>query len=419
MPTSVGAGSRPGPNLEAALRGLVGEAREYARLRGRASVRASLQRVVDEAAVTLPAATRQQVAGAVGAPDDRQTPLFTWTALLAECRKAVEDDIVSRTGRLREIAARAGFLIDPALIGRILGALDEDPEAIQDLGALLDRRRAMSLLEAEADRRETEIRRRWEASREEVASRLGGGAAEAAEGALRTGDLLPLADALDQLAAGKSRAAGEQDRLGAERAALDAAIASAREVLAPEEVAWAGALVARAPRRVDGEEARTAWSAALREIAGCLQEIVAARREAIAILEEALGEQAGGPPATAYRRLVLLIEALRERRAAAEGRLEAARRTCAEAEWDLSRAVWEEGALASAASMIEARRCFLDCHRAKEATDEEALGRVAERTAFVAARVRLEAAWGRRFLERHGAGVVAPPRGPAPRRMTT
>jgi hypothetical protein len=395
-------------DLDAALQALATAGRDYARLRTRETLRSSLQRVLEEAAVTLPAAVRQRLDRALGETEATRAPLVEWIALLAESRRALEDDVGGRIGRAREGMARGGFLLDPAALGKILAALAEDPASIPDLAGVLERRRALSLAEAEIDRRETELRRAWERAAREASATVGTAAVEAAEGGLKAGDPLPAAEALDELVAVQARARAGHDPLAEARAGCEAAIDAAIAFLSPTEIDWVRAALARCPRGAPpgggagaDEAVLAGWKGALRHVQDGLGELMAARRSVIEGIERWMGG-AEGLQAAGYRRLLLLIEAFRERRAAADGRLEEARRRCLEAEWELSRAVWEDGGLASPPALFEARRAFLDCHRARPLAAEAGVLEIARATARAAARVRLEASWRRRWLLRHG-----------------
>lgn len=421
----------PGARLDAGLQGLGAAAREYARRRDRGAVRASLERVLEEAAASLPGALRQELATAAAGPA-AATPLLAWIALLARSRSVLEADLETRLGRLREAAGRAGFLLDPPVLERLLEALAEDPAGIPDLKGLLDRRRGLSLVEAEIERRAADLARRYKAVRSAVAAAAGDDAAARAEAALRDGDLLPAAEALETAAAAGDGAAGAAggaagargasgagpaDPLARARAALRETAAAAG-FLAPEESAWVEAILGAAPAAAGGGSAAAGspaagdWIEALGKARECVEDLEAARRAAAGRIAAALGD--GGAPAglTGGRGLRSAAAALWRRLAAGRGDLEAARRRCLEAEWDLSRAVWDDGGLASAPALLQARRAFLECHRVRDLAGVAALETAVDEAGRAAARVRLEASWRRRWLERR-AHAAGPARGTA------
>jgi len=99
--------SRTRPDPGRALGRLVAAVGEYARLRTRQALGATLKRVTDEAAITLPADLRQQIDRAVSG-QGQATALLKWITLLAESRKVLEADLDARGARLRESVRGAG-----------------------------------------------------------------------------------------------------------------------------------------------------------------------------------------------------------------------------------------------------------------------------------------------------------------------
>ena len=395
--------SRTRPDPGRALGRLVAAVGEYARLRTRQALGATLKRVTDEAAITLPADLRQQIDRAVSG-QGQATALLKWITLLAESRKVLEADLEARGARLRESVRRSGALIDGRILEKALAAVGEVGSSLADLGALLDRRRAVTLVQAEIERREEEIRLRWRKARETAQTVIGQEAVQAADAGLASEDLLPVAEALDEIDARSSGEADAPDPLSKARADLVRALDASQDFLAPRERDWVRRALSICPagNASVGEAALSSWVSTLGEIGRGLESLVAARQQTVARLEECLGD-AGTPPVGAgYERLSLLIEALGQKRCAAEARREMAGRQLLEAEYDLSRAIWEDGAWASASALREGRQAFLECHRARELQDEETVLSAGRRIAGAAARVRTEASWRRRWLLRHG-----------------
>ena len=211
--------SRTRPDPGRALGRLVAAVGEYARLRTRQALGATLKRVTDEAAITLPADLRQQIDRAVSG-QGQATALLKWITLLAESRKVLEADLEARGARLRESVRRSGALIDGRILERALAAVGEVGSSLADLGALLDRRRAVTLVQAEIERREEEIRLRWRKARETAQTVIGQEAVQAADAGLASEDLLPVAEALDEIDARSSGEADAPDPLSKARADL-------------------------------------------------------------------------------------------------------------------------------------------------------------------------------------------------------
>jgi hypothetical protein len=397
------------PDLSAALGCLVAEAGDYARLRSRAALRATLKRVADEAAVALPSDLRQRIDRALSSRDDAATPLLAWLVLLAEARRALEADAEARISRVRDSIRRSGALVEPKSLGKLLPMLGEELSAVPDLGAVLDRRRLMSLVENDIERRESDIRRRWGQERAAAEGLADGDLLTAADTALAGGDLLPVAQALDEVAARKAAEVVSADPLDAARAGLERARESARDFLTPQESDWARRALATCPGAAGdaSEAARMVWTEALTAIQSCLAALVSERKKEIERHERFLGEAASAPVSSGYARLALLIESVAQRQSVAEGGREAAERLRLEAEWELSRAVWEDGAHAGASALLAARRTFFDCHRAKDLPEAQAVAAIARSTSLAAARIRIEASWRRRWLLRNGQATPA------------
>ncbi len=387
-------------DLDAALGGLLAAARDYARHRTPPALRSFLQRALDEAATALPPALRQRLERTVLGSEPAQTALADLLALHSECLGALEEDVSRRATTLRATLSRWGALLDPGLAEKALRALRPVPRSEPDPPALLDRRRGMSLLEAEAERRRSGLRQEWESARLRVAEVVGEEAVRLAAAALEADDPLPAAEALWAATRGDRAEAGAVP--APEGRALEVRLRADGALLSPAERAWARALSARAARRAGAGEAGAAWDEAVRCAERSLGEIAAARRAALEALEPRLGEEAASLPGAGFRRLTAGLQALRRRHAAAQGRLAQARRRALETEWDLSRAAWEEGGWVSVAGALEARRAFLDLHRARELTAESTLEEAAGAAGRAAARLRLEASWRRRALLRAG-----------------
>src|SRR5439155_4674679 len=229
---------------------------------------------------------------------------------------------------------RSGALVDGRVLEKALAVLEEDG-SLADLAALLDRRRIVTLVQADIDRREEEMRQRWRKARPEAQALIGVEAAQAADAGLAGEDLLPVAEALDEIEARAARAAAP-DPLSKARADLEAALEACQDFLAPRERDWVSRGLSNCPAGGDADvpgATLASWSEALAEIGKNLQNRAAWRRQAIARLEERLGDSASLSSSTGQARLCLLVEALGQRRSAAEGRLEAALGRLLDAEW--------------------------------------------------------------------------------------
>lgn len=387
--------------LDETLVQLVAEATVWAVERSRSNVRALLRRLLDEAAVALPAALRDRIQACALAPSTSMAATVEGKSLLLEAAEILAREVEERRRRLGDVISRQGALAEPERLDVALQALVADSQRLHTVQYLVEWRRALAVAEAQLEREASALRERFGENRDAMVAIAGEQSVVAAETSLHEGDLLPAHVLLQRIPRG-ARSTGAQPSLSGETTRLQALLESQGSLLSPEEIQLVRD--ARSPASLPimerGSALHDSWKAALASIEHSLEEI--ARERERRMHEIPTKHDDGGSAGRDFDTFRRVAQSVLTGHSARVGLLSADRWVAREAAWELARAAWSDGPLATLSAALEARVALREGHAMVALPDRGTAAQAARSIRRGAILLSLEAHWRRRASIRRG-----------------